>query len=96
MVRLHDDYTFFSSRAEEKIFARLSEFKAVAKEICKLPSFFSSVIFRKIDANGTGIVTRYVASLQIIFQFVYIPVKYCIDYFVVILHTLSVQQYLSS
>lgn len=34
------------------------EFKAVTKEICKLPSFFSTVLFNKIDANGTGVVTR--------------------------------------
>ncbi|KAF1878648.1 hypothetical protein Lal_00047319 [Lupinus albus] len=33
------------------------EFKSVTKEVCKLPSFFSSSLFRKID-NGTGLVTR--------------------------------------
>ncbi|GAV82993.1 EF_hand_3 domain-containing protein/EF_hand_5 domain-containing protein [Cephalotus follicularis] len=33
-------------------------FKIVTKEICKLPSFFSTSLFRKIDANGTGFVTR--------------------------------------
>ncbi|KAG6402178.1 hypothetical protein SASPL_139053 [Salvia splendens] len=35
-----------------------AEFKPVTKEICKLPSFFSAVLFRKIDTEGTGIVTR--------------------------------------
>ncbi|KAL5781689.1 hypothetical protein ACOSP7_006718 [Xanthoceras sorbifolium] len=34
------------------------DFKSVVKEICKLPSFFSTALFRKINANGTGIVTR--------------------------------------
>ncbi|KAK9293342.1 hypothetical protein L1049_021334 [Liquidambar formosana] len=34
------------------------EFKSVAREICKLPSFFSTSLFRKIDVNCTGIVTR--------------------------------------
>ncbi|KAK8506870.1 hypothetical protein V6N12_000439 [Hibiscus sabdariffa] len=37
---------------------QLPEFKRVTKEICKLPSFFSTTLFRKIDVNGTGMVTR--------------------------------------
>ncbi|GAB4836096.1 hypothetical protein Ancab_001013 [Ancistrocladus abbreviatus] len=37
---------------------QIKEFKAVTKEICKLPSFFSTVLFRKIDVNCTGFVTR--------------------------------------
>ncbi|KAL8166442.1 hypothetical protein V2J09_007941 [Rumex salicifolius] len=37
---------------------KINEFKAITREICKLPTFFSSVIFWKIDANGTGFVTR--------------------------------------
>ncbi|KAG0477748.1 hypothetical protein HPP92_012467 [Vanilla planifolia] len=37
---------------------RIQEFKAVTKEICKLPSFFSNVLFKKIDVNFTGIVDR--------------------------------------
>ncbi|KAL9264707.1 Serine/threonine protein phosphatase 2A regulatory subunit B''beta-like protein [Drosera capensis] len=37
---------------------QIKEFKVVTKEICKLPSFFSSVLFRKIDANCTSFVTR--------------------------------------
>ena len=37
----------------------MSEFKLVTKEVCKLPSFFSTALFRKIDVNGTGLVTRY-------------------------------------
>lgn len=39
-------------------FGVFSEFKPVTKEICKLPSFFSAILFRKIDTEGTGIVTR--------------------------------------
>ena len=42
------------------IFCGMSEFKPVTKEICKLPSFFSTALFRKIDVGCTGIVTRYV------------------------------------
>ncbi|CAK9174368.1 unnamed protein product [Ilex paraguariensis] len=38
---------------------QLQEFKPVTKEICKLPSFFSTVLFRKIDVDCLGIVTRY-------------------------------------
>ncbi|XP_043720561.1 serine/threonine protein phosphatase 2A regulatory subunit B''beta-like isoform X2 [Telopea speciosissima] len=34
------------------------EFKAVTKEICKIPSFFSTALFRKIDANCIGVVKR--------------------------------------
>ncbi|PKU73946.1 serine/threonine protein phosphatase 2A regulatory subunit B''beta isoform X1 [Dendrobium catenatum] len=37
---------------------QIHEFKTVTKEICKLPTFFSSVLFRKIDAEGTGFVKR--------------------------------------
>ncbi|CAA3005169.1 serine/threonine protein phosphatase 2A regulatory subunit B''beta-like [Olea europaea var. sylvestris] len=37
---------------------QMNEFKPVTKEICKLPSFFSTVLFRKIDSDGTGVVTR--------------------------------------
>ncbi|XP_054822909.1 probable serine/threonine protein phosphatase 2A regulatory subunit B''delta [Prosopis cineraria] len=37
---------------------QMHEFKSATKEICKLPSFFSSSLFRKIDSNGTGLVTR--------------------------------------
>ncbi|KAL0401358.1 UNVERIFIED_CONTAM: Serine/threonine protein phosphatase 2A regulatory subunit B''beta, partial [Sesamum latifolium] len=33
-------------------------FKPVTKEICKLPSFFSTALFRKIDVDCTGVVTR--------------------------------------
>ncbi|KAJ4722736.1 Serine/threonine-protein phosphatase 2A regulatory subunit B'' subunit alpha [Melia azedarach] len=36
----------------------IQEFKSVTKEICKLPSFFSTALFRRIDVDGTGIVTR--------------------------------------
>lgn len=37
---------------------QLHEFKSVTKDICKLPSFFSCALFRKIDVGSTGIVTR--------------------------------------
>ncbi|KAK2638053.1 hypothetical protein Ddye_025848 [Dipteronia dyeriana] len=37
---------------------QIQEFKLVTKEICKLPSFFSTSLFRKIDVNNTGLVTR--------------------------------------
>ncbi|EOY06069.1 Calcium-binding EF-hand family protein isoform 4 [Theobroma cacao] len=34
------------------------EFKAITKDICKLPSVLSTTLFRKIDVNNSGIVTR--------------------------------------
>ncbi|XP_076946960.1 putative serine/threonine protein phosphatase 2A regulatory subunit B''delta [Bidens hawaiensis] len=37
---------------------QLHEFKLVTKEICKLPSFFSTALFKRIDVNGTGVITR--------------------------------------
>ncbi|XP_075083905.1 serine/threonine protein phosphatase 2A regulatory subunit B''beta isoform X1 [Nicotiana tabacum] len=37
---------------------QMHEFKPITKEICKLPSFFSRALFRKIDVDGTGIITR--------------------------------------
>uniref|UniRef100_A0A5B7CEV0 EF-hand domain-containing protein n=1 Tax=Davidia involucrata TaxID=16924 RepID=A0A5B7CEV0_DAVIN len=37
---------------------QVHEFKSVTKEICKLPSFFSSSLFRKIETDCTGIETR--------------------------------------
>ncbi|KAL5697338.1 hypothetical protein ACHQM5_030824 [Ranunculus cassubicifolius] len=37
---------------------QIAEFKSVTKDICKLPSFFSSALFRKIDVNSSGLVTR--------------------------------------
>ncbi|KAJ0052784.1 hypothetical protein Pint_01702 [Pistacia integerrima] len=37
---------------------QIDEFKPVTKEICRLPSFFSSALFKKIDIDCTGIVTR--------------------------------------
>ncbi|KAM1095818.1 hypothetical protein EV1_010710 [Malus domestica] len=46
---------FFSGNSDE---LQIHEFKSVAKDICKLPSFFSTSLFRKIDANSTGFVTR--------------------------------------
>ncbi|EEF40387.1 serine/threonine protein phosphatase 2A regulatory subunit B''beta [Ricinus communis] len=46
---------FFYGRSDG---LQIHEFKSVTKEICKLPSFFSTTLFRRIDVNGTGIVTR--------------------------------------
>ncbi|XP_009611860.1 serine/threonine protein phosphatase 2A regulatory subunit B''beta-like [Nicotiana tomentosiformis] len=37
---------------------QMNEFKPITKEICKLPSFFSAVLFKKIDVDSTGVVTR--------------------------------------
>ncbi|KAI7749596.1 hypothetical protein M8C21_021898, partial [Ambrosia artemisiifolia] len=37
---------------------QLHEFKLLTKELCKLPSFFSTALFKKIDVAGTGVVTR--------------------------------------
>ncbi|XP_021290187.1 serine/threonine protein phosphatase 2A regulatory subunit B''beta-like [Herrania umbratica] len=36
----------------------IHEFKALTKDICKLPSFLSPTLFRNIDVNNSGIVTR--------------------------------------
>ncbi|XLU30859.1 hypothetical protein S245_066925, partial [Arachis hypogaea] len=36
---------------------QMHEFKLLTKEVCKLPSFFSTSLFRKIE-NGAGVVTR--------------------------------------
>lgn len=37
---------------------QLLEFKSFTKEICKIPSFFSTSLFKKIDVNLTGTITR--------------------------------------
>ncbi|KAK1309043.1 hypothetical protein QJS10_CPA09g02032 [Acorus calamus] len=37
---------------------QIQEFKSLTRDICKLPSFFSTTLFRKIDVNCTGIITR--------------------------------------
>ncbi|KAH7839679.1 hypothetical protein Vadar_007231 [Vaccinium darrowii] len=37
---------------------QIHEFKLVTKEICKLPSFISSALFRRIDVGCMGFVTR--------------------------------------
>lgn len=37
---------------------QMNEFKPITKEICKLPSFFSTVLFKKIDVDSTGVITR--------------------------------------
>uniref|UniRef100_A0A0E0EYW3 EF-hand domain-containing protein n=1 Tax=Oryza meridionalis TaxID=40149 RepID=A0A0E0EYW3_9ORYZ len=47
------DHLFFAGEG-----LQIQEFRSVTKDICKLPSFFSSVLFKKIDAAGSGTVTR--------------------------------------
>ncbi|KAL9341780.1 hypothetical protein Peur_065105 [Populus x canadensis] len=37
---------------------QIHDFKSITKEVCKLPSFFSTVLFRRIDVNSTNFVTR--------------------------------------
>ncbi|XP_010906785.2 serine/threonine protein phosphatase 2A regulatory subunit B''beta [Elaeis guineensis] len=51
------------SRIDHLFFAHMDglqihEFKSITRDICKLPSFFSSALFRKIDVDRTGVVTR--------------------------------------
>ncbi|KAJ9169637.1 hypothetical protein P3X46_017803 [Hevea brasiliensis] len=46
---------FFSNHLDG---LRIDEFKSITKQICKLPSFFSTALFRKIDSDCSGIVTR--------------------------------------
>jgi serine/threonine-protein phosphatase 2A regulatory subunit B'' len=36
----------------------IAAFMTITKEICKLPSFFSGILFKNIDVNGTGLVKR--------------------------------------
>ncbi|XP_018447307.1 probable serine/threonine protein phosphatase 2A regulatory subunit B''epsilon [Raphanus sativus] len=36
----------------------IDEFKSVTKEVCKLPSYLSPALFRKIDTGCSGVVTR--------------------------------------
>ena len=57
----------YYNRAELRMLTcfSIAEFKAVTKEICKLPSFFSTVLFQKIDVNGTGFITRYMTDFMI-------------------------------
>ncbi|KAH9658904.1 putative serine/threonine protein phosphatase 2A regulatory subunit B''gamma [Citrus sinensis] len=45
---------------------QIQEFKLVTKEICKLPSFFSTALFRKIDVNNTGLVTSCIEALAVL------------------------------
>lgn len=51
------------SRIEQIFFGhmdglQIQDFKTVTKEICKLPSFFSSALFRKIDVDCVGAIRR--------------------------------------
>ncbi|KAF8723083.1 hypothetical protein HU200_022234 [Digitaria exilis] len=47
------DHLFFGGEG-----LQIQEFRSVTKDICKLPSFFSSVLFKKIDVACTGSVSR--------------------------------------
>lgn len=53
-----NEYKFVCSKVYVMFFG-YAEFKAVTKEVCKLPTFLSSALFRKIDTGCSGIVTRY-------------------------------------
>ncbi|XLT36105.1 serine/threonine protein phosphatase 2A regulatory subunit B''beta-like [Arachis ipaensis] len=44
---------------------QMHEFKLLTKEVCKLPSFFSTSLFRKIE-NGAGVVTRWLALRMVL------------------------------
>ncbi|CAN1292288.1 Serine/threonine protein phosphatase 2A regulatory subunit B''alpha [Linum perenne] len=57
----------------------IDEFKSVTKEVCNLPSFFSSILFRRIDAESYGIVTRYleVQLFSILFGNNLLPKLFC-------------------
>ncbi|RLN42720.1 putative serine/threonine protein phosphatase 2A regulatory subunit B' [Panicum miliaceum] len=48
------DHLFFGGEG-----LQIQEFRSVTKDICKLPSFFSSVLFKKIDVACTGTVSRF-------------------------------------
>ncbi|XP_051186468.1 probable serine/threonine protein phosphatase 2A regulatory subunit B''delta isoform X2 [Lolium perenne] len=47
------DHLFFAGEG-----LQIQEFRPVIKDICKLPSFLSGVLFKKIDAACSGTVTR--------------------------------------
>lgn len=40
------------------------EFRMVTRELCKLPTFFTTVLFNKIDKESTGLVTRQSANFS--------------------------------
>ncbi|PNY11666.1 serine/threonine protein phosphatase 2A regulatory subunit B subunit alpha-like protein [Trifolium pratense] len=44
---------------------QLLEFKSFTKEICKLPSFFSTALFRKIDVSFTGTITSILLKIEL-------------------------------
>lgn len=53
----------YMARVDQLFFGRpdglqVHDFKPVTKELCKLPSFFSSILFNRIDVNGAGVVRR--------------------------------------
>ncbi len=37
----------------------IAAFMTITKEICKLPSFFSGILFKNLDVNSTGLVKRW-------------------------------------
>lgn len=57
-----EEYKFILSKGLCYVFG-YAEFKTVTKEVCKLPTFLSSAIFRKIDTGCSGIVTRYAVNV---------------------------------
>ncbi|KAL5702333.1 hypothetical protein ACHQM5_027562 [Ranunculus cassubicifolius] len=59
-VELKEQYL---SRVDQLFFGhpdglQINDFRTVTKDLCKLPSFFSITLFKKIDVSGTGLVTR--------------------------------------
>jgi hypothetical protein len=38
----------------------------ITKEICKLPSFFSGILFKNLDVNSTGLVKRWHSDTALI------------------------------
>ncbi|AQK65102.1 Serine/threonine protein phosphatase 2A regulatory subunit B''alpha [Zea mays] len=48
------DHLFFGGEG-----LQIQEFRSVTKDICRLPSFFSSALFKKIDVACTGTVSRF-------------------------------------
>ncbi|MED6114498.1 hypothetical protein PIB30_080795 [Stylosanthes scabra] len=51
-------YELFNDHAEEGERMRVNEFKIVTKEVCELPSFFSTVLFEKIKNENQDYVTK--------------------------------------
>jgi len=45
-------------------FGRTIEFRMVTRELCKLPTFFTTALFFKIDKESTGFVARLLANFS--------------------------------